>query len=98
MDGGSCEATALNLFGLRCAGVAVPLGNYHNQGDRGPAPEKIDLRDVENARRLLVACAARYRDAMRPQADLVKSLMGDYSKLSPLLGRKEISFLETTVG
>lgn len=35
MDGGTCEATAFQLFGFRCAGLCVPLGSYHNMGDDG---------------------------------------------------------------
>ena len=52
MDGGSCEATALDLFNYKTTGIAVPLGNYHNQGPRGPAPEIVDIRDVDKARTL----------------------------------------------
>ncbi len=47
MDGGTCEATPFNLYGRRCAGLAVPLGNYHNQGVGKPGPEYIDLRDLQ---------------------------------------------------
>ncbi|MDZ4661897.1 MAG: hypothetical protein SGJ18_09810 [Pseudomonadota bacterium] len=50
MDGGSCEATALDLFNYKATGIAVPLGNYHNQGPSGPAPEIVDIHDVEKAR------------------------------------------------
>jgi len=52
MDGGNCEATALNIWGFKASGLSVPLGNYHNQGGRGPAPEIIHLDDVEHARKL----------------------------------------------
>ncbi|HQW28982.1 MAG TPA: M20/M25/M40 family metallo-hydrolase, partial [Verrucomicrobiales bacterium] len=30
LDGGSCEATAMNLYGIPAAGISVLLGNYHN--------------------------------------------------------------------
>ncbi len=52
MDGGSCEATALNISGYRASGISVPLGNYHNQSDKGPAPEIISLSDVDRGRKL----------------------------------------------
>lgn len=53
MDGGTCEATALNVLGFRASGISVPLGNYHNQRPDGkPGPEIISLSDVENARLL----------------------------------------------
>ncbi|MBI2027798.1 MAG: hypothetical protein HYS98_08390 [Deltaproteobacteria bacterium] len=54
MDGGTCEASAFNLFNLKAAGLAVPLGNYHNEKDNGaPGPEFIDINDVEN---LILLC------------------------------------------
>lgn len=47
MDGGSCEATAFNAFGFRTAGLAVPLGNYHNQKPAGPnGPWVLDLEEI----------------------------------------------------
>jgi endoglucanase len=64
MDGGSCEATALLVHGVPAAGLALPLGNYHNQNfdggqeataADGPAPEFVDLRDLAG---LLVLCRA----------------------------------------
>ncbi len=64
MDGGSCEATAMLANGLPAAGLALPLGNYHNQNldggqgagpAHGPAPEFVDLRDVAG---LLALCRA----------------------------------------
>jgi endoglucanase len=46
MDGGTCEATAFQLFGYRCAGMCLPLGNYHNMSERGRiAVETIRLSD-----------------------------------------------------
>jgi hypothetical protein len=51
MDGGSCEASAMLAHGLPTAGLALPLGNYHNQNldggqdasrPGGPAPEFVD--------------------------------------------------------
>jgi len=64
MDGGSCEATAMLAYGLPAAGLALPLGNYHNQNldggqdataAGGPAPEFVDLRDLSG---LLTLCHA----------------------------------------
>ncbi len=62
MDGGSCEASAMLAYGLPTAGLALPLGNYHNQNldggqdasrPGGPAPEFVDLRDIAG---LLTLC------------------------------------------
>lgn len=55
MDGGACEATAATVYGHRCVGISVPLGNYHNQSleggpdaspPHGPAPEFVHIQDI----------------------------------------------------
>ncbi|MEO1767429.1 hypothetical protein [Thiobacter aerophilum] len=64
MDGGSCEGSAAVAWGLPTLALAVPLGNYHNQGLQGgpdcraplgPAPEFVHRDDVAGMRLL---CAA----------------------------------------
>ena len=64
MDGGSCEGSAAMAYGLPTIALAVPLGNYHNQGleggpdcrgNHGPAPEFVHVGDVEGQRQLCVA-------------------------------------------
>ena len=64
MDGGSCEGSAAMAYGLPTIALAVPLGNYHNQGleggpdcrgPLGPAPEFVHWDDVEGQRKLCVA-------------------------------------------
>jgi endoglucanase len=46
MDGGTCESTAYQRFGYACAGLCLPLGNYHNMSERGRiAVETIRLSD-----------------------------------------------------
>ncbi len=97
MDGGSCEATALNLFGLRTTGLAVPLKNYHNQGDKGkPAPEIIHLTDVENARLICAEVGRRLTSFNKESLRLKKSLTSNHKVLSRLLGAKsKPTFLET---
>lgn len=64
MDGGSCEGSAATAYGFPTIALAVPLGNYHNQGleggpdcrgHLGPAPEFVHLDDVEGQRKLCVA-------------------------------------------
>lgn len=59
MDGGSCEATALVMHGHLTTGLSVPLGNYHNQGPRGPAPEVISFDDAFNGMKI---CAKMIRE------------------------------------
>ncbi|MFN7972859.1 MAG: M28 family peptidase [Acidobacteriota bacterium] len=46
MDGGTCEATPYVLQGYKAAGIAFPLGNYHNVGRTGVRPEHISVEDV----------------------------------------------------
>jgi endoglucanase len=58
MSGGTCEATAYQLYGYRAAALCVALGNYHNCGpDTTIAPEFVSVADVEGMVRLLVAAA-----------------------------------------
>jgi len=47
MSGGTCEATAFQLYGYRSAALCVALGNYHNCApDDVIAPEFVSLDDV----------------------------------------------------
>ncbi len=72
MNGGTCEATPFNLHNIKASGIAVPLGNYHNQRTDGrPGPEFIDLRDVERAVEL---CVEFYRQTAK-KVDPIKVYM-----------------------
>ncbi len=56
LDRGSCEASALQAYGIRTAGISVALGNYHNCGpDFRIAEESVHLADVEALVALLAA-------------------------------------------
>lgn len=75
MTGGVCEATAWAAYGYRSTGVAIPLGNYHNQG-RGNRvrAEYVAARDLETAVELVEGAvrAARGSDgdsALRARLD-----------------------------
>jgi endoglucanase len=58
MSGGTCEATAFQLYGWRTAGLCVALGNYHNCGpDTTIAAEFISLDDALGMAALCVALA-----------------------------------------
>jgi len=58
MDGGSCESTVYNAFGVRAAGACLALGNYHNCGPKGSiAPEYVDWHDYEGLIALLAQTA-----------------------------------------
>jgi endoglucanase len=69
MDGGTCESTAYQLYGLRCAAMCLPLGNYHNMSDgrSGPriAAESIRLSDLVGLVRFFEGMIRRDRDCPR---------------------------------
>lgn len=47
LSGGRCEACVYVAEGFRTGGIAMPLGNYHNQGERGYAPEFVSVDDYD---------------------------------------------------
>ncbi len=50
MSGGTCEATPWTIHGYRATGLAIPLGNYHNQGPRNRlAAETVAVKDLATA-------------------------------------------------
>ncbi|MEK6852053.1 MAG: hypothetical protein AABY30_05905 [Candidatus Thermoplasmatota archaeon] len=78
LTGGTCEATAWALFGYRSTGVALPLGNYHNQGPRDAVrPEVIAATDLATAADL-VDLAARHAPAAASLDDRVRRRLHGY--------------------
>ena len=70
MSGGTCEATAYQLYGYRSAGLCVALGNYHNCGpDTQIASEFVSVDDVTGMVRLMTA-ATLSPPAANPHAAL----------------------------
>jgi len=66
MDGGTCESTAFQQYGYRCAALCLPLGNYHNMGPRGRiAVETIRLSDAVGLVRLFEGMVRHAGDAPR---------------------------------
>jgi len=64
MDGGTCEATAFQLYGYRSAALSIALGNYHNcTPDSRIDAEYVDIRDLEGLINLCVAIATEKRSA-----------------------------------
>jgi endoglucanase len=58
MSGGTCEATAYQLYGYRTAALCVALGNYHNCGPETTiAPEFVAVDDVAGMIALMRAAA-----------------------------------------
>jgi putative aminopeptidase FrvX len=59
MSGGTCEATAYQLYGYRTAALCVALGNYHNCGpDEKIDSEFVALADAEAMARLCTVAAS----------------------------------------
>ena len=66
MSGGTCEATAFGHQGYSVTGIALPLGNYHNQGpDSRLAPEYIHRADLAGAAALMLATVKAAPEADR---------------------------------
>jgi putative aminopeptidase FrvX len=63
MSGGTCEATAYQEYGYRCAAVCVALGKYHNcaPNDR-IAEETVSLADSIRMAELLTRAGAEIRN------------------------------------
>jgi endoglucanase len=69
MDGGTCESTAYQQYGLRCAAMCLPLGNYHNMSERGRiAPESIRLSDLVGLVRFFEGMVRADGDAPKPRS------------------------------
>lgn len=98
MDGGTCEATAAISWGLPAIGISVPLGNYHNEhftgvsgsaGPRvrrrgGPAPEYVDLGDVDGLLKLchgLLEPGLDWSDPWRQQRERLRRQLRRYRPL-----------------
>ena len=63
LDGGACEATALNLYKVPAAGISVILGNYHNcPPEKGIAEEYVSLDDAKNLVKLITATVTQMSD------------------------------------
>ncbi len=63
MPGGTCEATAFQLYGYKAVGLCVALGNYHNCTPSGViGPEYVSLADAEA---MLSLCIAAARQGIR---------------------------------
>ncbi len=94
MDGGRCEASACTVFGVPAVGIAVPLGNYHNQslqggpdsrGPNGPAPEFVNMKDVEGVVTLCKGLVAKGLPWADPWKDARKRFSDLYARTAALL-------------
>jgi len=85
MDGGACEATALGLWGYKTSGLSLPLGNYHNQGPRGPSPEYVSVNDIENAIKFCTKLALSFKKPDKWTLATKKRLTKGYKAAKSLL-------------
>ncbi len=75
LDLGSCEATALQSYGLKTAGISVPLGNYHNCAtDNRIGAEFVSREDLDTLIALMMALVEEFPpDDDSPAQDLRES-------------------------
>lgn len=75
MSGGTCEATAYQEYGYRCAGVCVALGNYHNCGPNEKiGAEFVSAADAAGMAELLLNAAREMRNYEQISGRLPKRL------------------------
>ena len=75
LDGGTCEATAYQLYGYTCAAASLALGNYHNITPGGTiAAEYVAIDDFVGMVRLCLALVRRKGKASDPQKNLRRKL------------------------
>ncbi len=75
LDGGTCEATAYQLYGYTCAAASLALGNYHNCTPEGKiAAEYVAIDDFVGMVRLCVATVLPGKKGSDPQRELRRKL------------------------
>ena len=75
LDGGTCEATAYQLYGYTCAAASLALGNYHNITPEGTiAAEYVAIDDFVGMVRLCTALVLRRGKGSDPQKALRQKL------------------------
>lgn len=100
MSGGTCEATAFQLFNVRCGAMCVALGNYHNIGPEGKTiePEFVSQSDVEGLVALCLNLVRRSAQAAvppDPAAALLARIEDRILQYKPYHHRDRISPLPT---
>jgi len=88
LDGGTCEATAYQLYGYTCAAASLALGNYHNVTPEGTiAAEYVAIDDFIGMVRLCLALVGE-RGASDPQKVLRQKLEANASSYRAFFGAK----------
>jgi putative aminopeptidase FrvX len=84
LDGGSCEASAYQLYRYRSVAASIGLGNYHNCAPDGTIQcEYVSVEDYANMVRLCVAVVLA-PEKPHPISALRDSLEKRASDYSPL--------------
>jgi putative aminopeptidase FrvX len=92
MSGGTCEATAYQEFGYRCAAVCVALGNYHNCGtDETIQEEYVSLSDAQSMSLLLESCAIEFKNFQKITRQLPARLKKSATEAKRLLRRTPLT-------
>jgi hypothetical protein len=73
MSGGTCEATAYQLYGYRCGALCVALGNYHNCGPNDRIESEFVSTDDVHGMALLCVEAARSADIPGASNDALRA-------------------------
>jgi len=75
LDGGACEATAMQAFGVESGGISLALENYHNCAGEGEiGPEAVSFADVCGLVRLLTELSAAPAGGLSPYPRVRKRL------------------------
>jgi endoglucanase len=85
MSGGTCEATAYQLYGYRSAGLCVALGNYHNCGpDTQIASEFVSVDDVAGMVRLMtqISIAPQSADPHAALRERLEKAVASYTRFT----------------
>ncbi|HPQ41570.1 MAG TPA: M20/M25/M40 family metallo-hydrolase [bacterium] len=87
MDGGTCEAALYMAYGYETGALAVPLINYHNQGESAVAAEAIHRDDLVGGVVMLVETARRIIEEERTPRALFREQRKAwfYRKAGPFL-------------
>jgi endoglucanase len=89
MPGGTCEATAYQLYGFRSAALCVALGNYHNCGPENEiAAEYVSFSDVQGLVRLCTRIAVSRAKKNQAVKSLKKRLKNNAEKYRKLLKKR----------
>ena len=91
MDGGSCESTAYNAWGIRAGAMCLALGNYHNCGADGSIqPEFVDWNDFEGLVALMLESSRGFADeplAGKTRVRLKRTYEHEYKRLATSASR-----------